>query len=119
MEPILNPGVYVVCCLPAAPPGLQPLATFQEKEGLTVILAEAEAQQANLPVLFRAAWITLTVHSDLQAVGLTGAFAGALAEAGISCNVLAGAYHDHIFVPIEDSQRAMTVLFDLQKRAQK
>ncbi len=93
MSPVLNPGVYVFCCLPGMPaempPGLQPLAAFQEKEGLTVILPETEALRANLPVLFRAAWITLTVHSDLQAVGLTAAFATALAEAGISCNVVA------------------------------
>ena len=117
MSPVLNPGVYVFCCLPGIPAGLQPLAAFQEQEGLTLILPEADAQRVDLPVLFRAAWITLTVHSDLQAVGLTAAFATALAEAGISCNVVAAAYHDHIFVPVENAQRAMDALQALQRRA--
>jgi hypothetical protein len=65
--------------------------------------------------VFRAAWITLTVHSDLQAVGLTAAFAGVLGRAGIGCNVVAGAYHDHIFVPLELAQSAMTALKALQQ----
>ncbi len=58
-----------------------------------------------MPILFRSAWITLTVHSDLQAVGLTAAFAAALAQADIPCNVVAGAYHDHLFVPVESWPR--------------
>lgn len=66
------------------------------------------------PILFRAAWITLTVHSDLSAVGLTAAVAGALAQANISCNVIAGAYHDHLFVPFESAAQAMEILRRLQ-----
>jgi hypothetical protein len=65
--------------------------------------------------LFRAAWITLTVHSDLQAVGLTAAVATALAQSGISCNVVAAAFHDHIFVPVESAKEALSVLQQLQK----
>lgn len=62
----------------------------------------------------RAAWITLTVHSDLAAVGLTAAFSRVLAEAGISCNVVAGVRHDHIFVPVERAADAMAALRRLQ-----
>ena len=47
---------------------------------------------SSLSVLFRAAWISLTVHSDLEAVGLTAAFSTALGQAGVSCNVVAGAF---------------------------
>lgn len=68
-------------------------------------------------MLFRAAWITLTVHSDLQAVGFTAAFAGALGRAGISCNVVAGAFHDHIFVPVEQAQEALAALKALQRES--
>jgi hypothetical protein len=68
--------------------------------------------------LFRAAWISLTVHSDLQAVGLTAAFSTALGQAGISCNVVAGAFHDHIFVPVAQTQQTMAVLRALQQDAQ-
>lgn len=117
MAPELHPGVYVYCVVP---PGtdfatLSPVATVAESEGLTLVLPEEQAIRAGLEVVFRAAWITLTVHSDLQAVGLTAAFAGALGRAGIGCNVVAGAYHDHIFVPLELAQSAMTALKALQQ----
>jgi hypothetical protein len=119
LKPVLNPGVQVFARLPlqADLRGLAPLATFREAEGLTVVVDEAAAAQAGLPVLFRAAWLTLSVHSDLNAVGLTAAVASALAEAGISCNVLAAACHDHLFVPVEDGQRALACLQALQHRS--
>lgn len=77
---------------------------------MTAIVMEADAAAHGLEPLFRAAWITLTVHSDLNAVGLTGAVSAALAEAGISCNVVAAAYHDHLFVPADAGARAIQVL---------
>jgi len=95
---------------------LEPLATFRETEGLTVVVAEARARLAGLRVLFRAAWITLTVHSDLQAVGLTAAVADALTRANISCNMIAAAHHDHLFVPVESAGAAIEVLTALQQR---
>jgi len=117
MQPVRNEGVFVFASLPAGtnPAFLQPIATMREKEGLTVVIEETQAIKANLPVLFRAAWITLNVHSDLQAVGLTAAFATALARANISCNVMAGAFHDHLFVPIESGEEALAVLQALQQ----
>ncbi len=89
----------------------------REREGLTVIVSEETARIAGLQVLFRATWITLTVHSDLEAVGLTSAFAAALGRAGISCNVIAGAFHDHIFVPVASGDAAMAALWGLQRSA--
>ena len=93
------------------------ISTFRESEGTTLIVELRAAEQVDLPILFRAAWITLTVHSDLEAVGLTAAFARALGDAGVSCNVVAAAFHDHIFVPIEKAELAMKVLQDLQVQA--
>jgi len=118
LDPVLHEGVYAFACLPAGTDlrGLEPLATVQEDEGLTVVLREATALAQPVPILFRAAWITLRVHSDLQAVGLTAAFSQALATAGISCNILAGAHHDHLFVPVDEAARAMAVLRNLQRR---
>ncbi|MBB5204767.1 hypothetical protein HNQ51_002081 [Inhella inkyongensis] len=83
LEPELHPGVYVYCVAPAGADlaGLTPIATVAEREGLTLVLPEAQALQAGLQVLFRAAWITLSVHSDLQAIGLTAAFSAALGRA--------------------------------------
>ncbi|SAK66766.1 acetyltransferase [Caballeronia catudaia] len=121
MEPELQPGVYVFASLPhdAAVSGAGIVATFREREGMTVVMEEEAAKAAKVAPLFRAAWITLTVHSDLNAVGLTAAFARALGDANISCNVIAAAYHDHIFVPVEDAERAMDALRSLQRSAGK
>jgi uncharacterized protein len=117
MSPELQPGVYVYASVPFSTDlsAITPIATFREREGMTVIVEEGEALRANIKPLFRAAWITLTVHSDLQAVGLTAAFATALGKANVSCNVVAGAYHDHIFVPIESANTAMAALQQLQR----
>jgi GNAT superfamily N-acetyltransferase len=97
--------------------GIQPIAAFRESEGLSLILSENQSSELGLTPLMRAAWITLTVHSDLLAVGLTAAFAKALTDAGISCNVVAAAFHDHIFVPTEKANLALRVLRDLQSRS--
>ncbi|CAE7213294.1 GIP, partial [Symbiodinium microadriaticum] len=64
------------------------------------------------------AWITLTVHSSLEAVGLTAAFASALAREGISANVVAAFFHDHVFVDIKDAERAVATLQKMSKDAQ-
>jgi hypothetical protein len=119
MAPSLNYGVYVYSSVPHGSDisRLSVIATMREAEGLTVVVAEDVAVSAGLPVLFRCAWITLTVHSDLQAVGLTAAFAKALGDQGISSNVVAGAYHDHIFVPYDEAARAMAALQNLQRSA--
>jgi hypothetical protein len=116
MRPCLNPGRYVFATLPsgsAIDPALI-IASIREPEGLSVVLAEEEALRLELSVLYVAAWITLTVVSDLGAVGFTAAFSRALGDAGISCNVLAGAHHDHIFVPYSLAEKAMAVLRGLQ-----
>lgn len=120
MQPELQPHIYVYCVWPLNKSwhGPLPLATFQEKEGLTLVLTEQQAQQYQLDVLFRARWISLTVHSDLEAVGLTAAFATALADAGLSCNVFAGAFHDHLLVPVHQAEAAMQALQLLQQSKQ-
>ena len=116
MEPSLREGVWVFGILPAGVPldaeGI--VASIREAEGMSVVMEEAAALRAGVLPVFRAAWITLTVHSDLQAVGLTAAFSAALGEAGISCNVVAGTHHDHLFVPVEKAADAMAALRKLQ-----
>jgi hypothetical protein len=119
MQPVLQPGRYAFASLP--PDRALALdavvASIREPEGLSVVLAEQDAIDLGLPIAFIAAWITLGVHSDLAAVGLTAAFSGALARAGVSCNVIAGVHHDHLFVPAEQAQRAMDALLALQQSA--
>ncbi|AXK53445.1 MULTISPECIES: ACT domain-containing protein [Pseudomonas] len=112
MSPQLNDGEYVFCSLtdPSLLQDCEVLGSFREREGLTVILPRQQAERLGLAFDYVAAWITLNVHSALEAVGLTAAFAGALGQAGISCNVIAGYYHDHLFVGQADARRAMQVL---------
>lgn len=112
MTPHLNPGQYVFCCVAADHDcsALRPLASVQEAEGLTLVLPRESADAHVLSYDYVAAWITLQVHSSLAAVGLTASFSAALAQAGISCNVVAGFHHDHLFVPSERAERALSTL---------
>ncbi|RMZ62486.1 ACT domain-containing protein, partial [Vibrio anguillarum] len=89
---------------------LEPVATFQEREGLTLVVEQQKAVAAQLDFESVFSLITLTVHSSLEAVGLTAAFATKLASYGISANVIAGYYHDHIFVQQEKAEKAMAAL---------
>ncbi|MGL5010377.1 MAG: ACT domain-containing protein [Paracoccaceae bacterium] len=117
MEPVLQAGVWAYVVVPEGdwPVAMEDVAGMvREAAGVTLILREEVALAAGLEVRFRCAWITLEVHSDLAGVGLTAAFAGALAEVGISCNVMAGVFHDHLFVPEGDGARAMVALRALQ-----
>ena len=117
MKPKINDGEFVFCTLDTlqASNDLKPLCMFQEKEGTTVILPKQQAEDALLPYSVVCAWITLTVHSSLEAVGLTAAVSKALTEANISCNVIAAYYHDHIFVPVKDAQQAMKAIEKLSE----
>ena len=117
MQPELNQGEYVYCLADSKEhvAALDPLCYFLEKEGVTVILPKEKADALNIPYETTCAWITLTVHSSLEAVGLTAAVSKALTEANISCNVVAAFFHDHIFVPVKDAERAMNVLQKLTK----
>ena len=120
MSPQLNAGEYVFCTLSNGkmPTDVELVGSFREQEGLTVILERSDAKRAGLHFDYVAAWITLNVHSSLEAVGLTAAFASALAQAGISCNVVAGYFHDHLFVGQADADRALHVLRDLAANAE-
>ena len=118
MEPALTDGVFVFASVPAQDVAAsllqEAIGLFREAEGVTLILPAAAAVglAASPPMRL----ITLTVHSSLEAVGLTAAFAAALTEAGISANVVAGFYHDHIFVPERDAGRALEALEALSRR---
>lgn len=112
MKPHLHEGEYVFCSLENTT-GIHPsnlIMTFREEEGTTIIIRKETADSLNLKYGFVAAWITLTVHSSLEAVGLTAAFSTALANEGIGCNVVAGYYHDHLFVNSKDAEKAIEVL---------
>ncbi|MCB1444214.1 MAG: ACT domain-containing protein [Rhizobiaceae bacterium] len=118
MEPTLRDGAYVFATVSGTvvPAGIDPIGTFREAEGLTLILPAAEAARAGLDASPPMRLITLSVHSSLEAVGLTAAFATELARHGISANVVAGYYHDHIFIGAADAERAVAALRMLSMR---
>lgn len=116
MSPEIKSGEYVFCtvdgnCLDYA--HLKPLASFRESEGLCLIVSLEEAEKAQLAYEGKFKQITLTVHSSLNAVGLTAAVATKLASYGISANVVAAYYHDHIFVPTEKASEALLAIKEL------
>lgn len=117
MRPEARDGEFVIASVPALDVvGLPAEAIIREAEGPTVVLRREDADRFAIAYEFVAAWITLTVHSDLAAVGLTAAFSTALADAGISCNVLAGFHHDHLLVPVERLDDALEVLAALSEQ---
>ena len=110
--PELSAEPYVFAAA-EAPPGVTPFAVIREDEGVTLILTRADADRAGLDYDCVAARITLRVGSALIDVGLTALFSRTLADAGISCNVIAGLAHDHLFVGWEQGPRALALLGDL------
>ena len=113
MEPVLAGEVYGFACLEpgrGVPAGVVPFATVAEAEGLTLVAPEAQLAAAG--VAFQGGWarISLTVVSDLAAVGLTAAVAAVLTQRGISANVIAGYHHDHFFVQAARAEEALAAL---------
>lgn len=115
MNPHLHEGSYVFCSVSELSKLKDKdfIMSFKEDEGFTVILTKEHADELLLNYSFICSWITLKVHSSLEAVGLTAAFSTALTLKNISCNVIAGYYHDHIFVDVKDAQNAIDALKEL------
>ena len=116
MQPALVDELFVFCTVTgqlAEYISLAPIATFMESEGLTLVLTKNKADEAGLHYegVFRQ--LTLTVHSSLEAVGLTAAVSTKLTSKGISANVIAAYYHDHIFVSDDKAEQALSALKEL------
>jgi uncharacterized protein len=115
-QPVLRPEIYVFVTMPPGEPRpakLSPVMTFWEDEGVTLIVPRDEAKAAGLAGAFPCRMITLNVHSSLQAVGFLARVAARLAAAGISANAASAFYHDHLFVPVERAEEAVTILKQL------
>ena len=112
LSPKLNDGEYVFTSIKDSEllNTSDTICTFKENEGLTLVLERSRADQLGLKYNFIASWIALEVHSSLNAVGLTSLVTTELANNEISCNVIAGYYHDHIFVSTKDSLKALEIL---------
>jgi hypothetical protein len=120
LAPRLMDDDFVFCTIKDATYGdyaeLSPLASFSEDEGLALVLKKENADKAGLKYEAIFKCITLNVHSSLEAVGLTAAVSRRLAERGVSANIMAAYYHDHILVPAEKAADALSVLIELEGR---
>jgi uncharacterized protein len=110
LQPALFPDPYVFVTANGVPTGATPFAVIAEDEGLTLVLRRDQADRFGLAYEYLAARITLTIGSDLAAVGLTAEVSRVLAAAGISCNVIAGLAHDHLFVDADRGAEALSLL---------
>jgi hypothetical protein len=120
MSPKLVEGEFVFCTVDGVLSDyihVESLATFREKEGLTLVLDKQIAIKSGMPFESTYSLISLTVHSSLEAVGLTAAVSTKLAAKGISANVMAAYYHDHIFVQTEKAQMALLALKEFSQKS--
>lgn len=117
MTPKLNEGAYVFVTVKDVSQieRNDTICEFKEEEGVTLVIEKNKADLLKLDYEFILSWISLMIHSSLEAVGLTAAISTALKNHDISCNVIAGYYHDHLFIPSQDKEKAMQVLTDLSK----
>ena len=107
-----RPGVFTYIAVEVPTPGLLAAAHAIVKEGplTTIVLPLDAAERAGQLATVRLAWLTLTVQSSLEAVGLTAAVSERLTREHISCNVLAGYHHDHLLVPVDRVDDAIDAL---------
>ena len=112
----VRPGLYVLLTRrgPDAAADAVAEARIHEREGITYVVPEAFARAQGEPPGFVAAWLTLRLHTALNAVGVTASVAGVLAERGIACNVIAGHFHDHLLVPAERRDAAVDAIRSLR-----
>jgi len=116
LSPMLNPGEYVFCTVKdiGKISREQTICEFKESEGTTIVIKQKLADQLSLEYQGVFSWITLNVHSSLEAIGLTALISNALTDNRISCNIIAGFYHDHLFIPHNDAGRAIQILNKLR-----
>lgn len=117
MQPILSTEIYRFAILPIGEDisHLRPLMQFHEEEGLTAIIRQDLVDKYKIPAIYPCRQITLAIHSALDAVGFLDVITRTLAGRGISCNVVSGFTHDHLFVPVDQAGTAYEALLQLSE----
>jgi hypothetical protein len=120
MDPHLGEEEFVFCSVSRsqlADLASDAVCVFDEEEGVTLILERAKAESMGLSFAFPCRRITLRVHSRLDAIGFLAKILTRLAEHGVPVNCVSAYYHDHLFVPVNDAERTLAVLRELQQSA--
>ena len=118
LSPQLNEGVFVFCTVDNTL-NLEEIdieASVIESEGRTIVLRKEIADQLNLSYNVIMSWITLNVNTSLELVGLSAIISKKFTDNDISYNPIAGYFHDHIFVPIKDTNMAIKLLHNLSQK---
>lgn len=110
-------GTYVFACVERIPDGLTPFATVAESAGITVVVKAVEGTEYGLDRSEQFTRISLGVDTSLKAVGITATIAQTLSSRDIPCNVIAGYYQDHLFVPTQQAEEAVRILENLRQQA--
>ncbi len=108
-----RPGTWCMVSGVDLPDDIAAAAQVLEAEGMSFVISTDDATRLGIQPEFVAAWLTLGLHSALDAVGLTAVVATVLADEGIACNVVAGYHHDHLLVPLDRADRAVEILHSL------
>jgi len=101
LQPELSPDRYAFVATDNSTFDDGVFALVREDEGVAVIRVDPAGEWAR---------ISLGVHSSLDAVGLTATLSSRLADVGISANIIAGRFHDHLFVPWDRREQALDCL---------
>ena len=120
MKPELQSEEFVFCALGNSriqQIGCAFVGAFHEAEGLTLILKRTEADRRQMDYSHVSRMITLSVHSSLNAVGFLALITSRLAARTISTNVISAYYHDHLFVPVDRAEEAMSILEGIADKA--
>ena len=112
LNPTLCPDPWVFTRVAEGEPHLSEdhsvFALIREEEGLTAIRRAGPSDDLETLPLF--ARITLQVYSDLEAVGLTAAVSGVLAEQNLCANIVCRLNHEKKFVPYRRGDEALQCL---------
>ena len=89
---------------------LNPIASFKENEGLSIVITQATADKNAITYDSVFSCISLGVHSSLESYGLISTISRELTQNNISTNVFSGYYHDHIFVQSSKAHQALEII---------
>lgn len=118
MQPVLREGTYVFAHVPESQESSARdccIQYFREDEGMAAILRKEDADRLGIAASYDSRMISLMVHSSLDAVGFLAAITARLASAGISVNPVSAFYHDHLFVPVDKAELAMSLLTEFSR----